>query len=182
MDNNSLVCTFVITFSFSLFQLVRDSSVRAPRSSIAGRFDPSSSAHSKRLATLAAFSRLREEKNVLFKHGRRGRPHLTIIKILDGTLYWNWEDWKKDAPTSKCVPLLTVSAVLAGRRTPELKRSAEPADEDNCFAIIAPTRTLNLQVQGTKADRDLWVAGLLIAIETLRQEAAFWDGDKALEK
>jgi hypothetical protein len=162
--------------------VTRDSSLRAPRSSILGRFDPSSSAHSKRLATLAAFSALRDRASVLLKHGRRGRAHQSIIKIFEGALYWNWDEWKKDAPSSKCIPLLTVSAVLAGRRTADLRRSASASEEDLCFGIICPSRELSLQVQGTKDDRDLWVAGLTIAIETFRQEQAFWDTDKAMDK
>lgn len=105
-----------------------------------------------------------------------------MIKLFEGAIYWNFEEWKKDAPSSKVIPLLTVSAVLAGRRTADLRRSASAAEEDLCFAVISPSRELSLQVIGTKDDRDLWVAGLTIAIETWRHEQQFWDTDKAMDK
>jgi hypothetical protein len=144
----------------------------------------SSVAAQKRAATLSAFAKLRRVAPTLLKHGRRGKPHLSELRIHDGALHWNWEDWRAGdegegaAPNPKSLPLASVTAVLAGRKTDALQRSAKPAEDKACFALVAPGRQLSLQiVSGSEADRDLWVAGLNIFIDTLRHEQTYWDGE-----
>ena len=71
---------------------------------------------------------------------------------------------------------MTVTAVLSGRRTDELRRSARPADDGACFAVISPTRQLSLQVvSGSSEERDLWVAGITMIVQVMREEQQFWN-------
>lgn len=133
--------------------------------------DAAAAAQARRVATLNAFAALRSSSPILLKHGRRGKAHKTELHIHEGTLYWEWEAWKVDAPTARAIPLVTVSTVLAGRRTDELRRSSLAKDEGACFAVVTPTRQLSLQVlSGKESERDLWVAGLTLMTDILKQE------------
>jgi hypothetical protein len=155
---------------------VRSTSTPRLSRSGSGRFDSAALASGRRVATLAAFAQLRESAPVLLKHGRRGRAHPSALRVHEGALYWNWADWKADAPSAKAIPLVTVTAVLSGRRTDELRRSARPADDGACFAVVSPTRRLSLQVvSGSSEERDLWVAGITVLVQVIREEQQFWN-------
>ncbi len=152
----------------------------AKRASSSAALSP---AQTKRAATLSSFSALQKRAPILLKHGRRGRAHKSEIRLHEGALHWNWAEWKSKEsalPSPKSIPIGAITAVLSGRKTEELLRSAKASEEDACFALISPGKSLSLQVlSGSVEERDLWVAGMVTMIDVMRTEEAYWQQENA---
>lgn len=119
---------------------------------------------------MKSFLTMIAHNSTLIKHGQKGWPHKSEVKIVEGKLYWNWNEWK---PSEKFIELTSVQAVVKGRRTAVFKKAAQSKDK-LFFSVIAPKHELNFQADSEK-DRDLWWAGLQIYIDSLKAKENFWD-------
>jgi hypothetical protein len=102
-----------------------------------------------------AFIDVMRKGAALMKHGRRGDPHLKVIKVdpKTGDVTWGQD-------TDQGLSLREATQIVPGKNTSLFSKvKLKVAHPTVCFSIVCPNRTLDLQA-ASEDERDQWVSAL----------------------
>ncbi|DAZ94499.1 TPA: hypothetical protein N0F65_011852 [Lagenidium giganteum] len=134
--------------------------------------------HEKQVAQqveLAIMKRI--EAAVVWKHGRKGRPHKTKLFINRfGEISWQGR-------SNDSLQLDEITAITSGHSTPVFARSltnglASQATANRCFSLVTPARTLDIETDSEQL-RDWFVVAFGYLRDKVQEKTAALKRDKA---
>jgi myosin heavy subunit len=110
----------------------------------------------------------------LTKFNRNGSPKDRWFNCVQEILFWGDMPSPSQDPSSSFIQLVDVQEVRLGKNTKVMKkRYASSVQDELCFSLILPTRTLDLKASN-KFRRDNWVEALKLVIQQAKSEHDEW--------
>ena len=144
--------------------VVKSSSSSAPTSPSSGGAGGAGAAALTPAQRQANFVEASTKGTTLIKHGRHGKPHTKVVRVNHKTGDVNWGTGRLNVRDAV--------EIVAGKNTKLFaKVKIREAHPRQCFSIVLPNRTLDLQCS-SEEERDMWLQGLLDLKKTVAAQAA----------